>query len=543
MDRSLSIALAQLNWLVGDIEGNTKRMITTLQEQRNIGADLVMFSELALSGYPPEDLLYRKDFYLRCYQQLNYLQQASIGIAIIVGHPWRQDNVLYNALSMFSEGKVIARYFKQKLPNYGVFDEKRYFSVGKDTCIVKFKDYYLGLLICEDLWFYDPVNNAATAGAEILLSIHASPYHRKKPYIRRELLINQCKCTGLPLVYLNQVGGQDELIFDGGSKGLDASGNVTHSLASFTEHTVLFNLHNMQVKPMITPISYQSEIAQIYEALVLAVRDYVIKNGFEGVLLGLSGGIDSALTLAIAVDALGRDKVLAIMMPFLYTTSISIAYAKEEAKILGVDFKIVSIQPIFEACMSQVMPIFNGNKKNNTEENLQARCRGLLLMAISNNLHRIVLTTNNKSEMAVGYTTLYGDMVGGFAVLKDVTKTLVFQLSKYRNTISYVIPIGVIERSPSAELAPNQIDQDSLPPYNILDAILEGYIEQDQSIEDLITAGFTEEVVRKIIRLVDINEYKRRQSAIGPRITTRNFGKDRRYPITSFFNHKNLQKN
>lgn len=539
MSRSLSIALAQLNWLVGDIEGNTERMLNTLHEQRNAGADLVMFSELALSGYPPEDLLYRDDFYQRCQQQLDRLQQASADIAVLVGHPWREGGHLYNALSLFSEGQLVARYFKQQLPNYGVFDEKRYFSPGHESCVVELKGYRLGLLICEDLWFDGPVDAVAAAGAEVLLSINASPYNREKPYIRQTLLTSHCQRTGLPLVYLNQIGGQDELIFDGCSKAFDAVGNMTHRLAGFAEQTALFNLNELQVEPMLAPAASLPDLAQVYEALVLAVRDYVTKNGFQGAVLGLSGGIDSALTLAIAVDALGKDKVQAMMMPFRYTADISIADAKEEAEILGVEFDIVSIEPMFDAFMGQLAPMFAGTERDTTEENLQARCRGVVLMALSNKRRRLVLTTGNKSEMAVGYATLYGDMAGGFDVLKDVPKTLVFKLSEYRNTVSYVIPQRVIDRPPSAELAPDQLDQDSLPPYDILDAILEGYVEQDKSVADLVAAGFDEAVVRKVIRLVDINEYKRRQAAVGPRITARNFGKDRRYPITSGFGRKN----
>ncbi|RDL14822.1 NAD+ synthase (glutamine-hydrolysing) [Serratia fonticola] len=539
MSRSLSIALAQLNLLVGDIEGNSERMLQTVQEQKKAGADLVMFSELALSGYPPEDLLYRDDFYQRCDTQLSRLQQASAEVAILVGHPWREDGKLYNALSLFSEGALQARYFKQQLPNYGVFDEKRYFHAGDKNCVVELKGYRLGLLICEDLWFPEPVDAAKAAGAEILLSINASPYNREKPYIRKTLMSGHCQRTGLPLVYLNQIGGQDELIFDGCSKVFDAAGNMTHRLAAFAEQVTLLEFKGLEVVPMTAPAAELPQLAQVYEALVLAVRDYVTKNGFKGAVLGLSGGIDSALTLAIAVDALGKDKVQALMMPFRYTADISIADAKEEAEILGIEFDIVSIEPMFDAFMGQLAPMFADTARDTTEENLQARCRGVVLMALSNKRGSIVLTTGNKSEVAVGYCTLYGDMAGGFDVLKDVPKTLVFKLSEYRNTVSYVIPQRVIDRPPSAELAPDQLDQDSLPPYDILDAILEGYVERDKSVADLVAEGFEEAVVRKVIRLVDINEYKRRQAAVGPRITARNFGKDRRYPITSGFGHKN----
>lgn len=539
MSRSLSIALAQLNWLVGDIEGNTERMLQTLHEQQQAGADLVMFSELALSGYPPEDLLYRDDFYQRCQAQLDRLQAATQQTAVLVGHPWREAGNLYNALSLFADGKLLGRYFKQQLPNYGVFDEKRYFSAGHDTCVVELKGYRLGLLICEDLWFDGPVDAVKAAGAEIVLSINASPYNREKPYIRKTLMASHCQRTGLPLVYLNQIGGQDELIFDGCSKVFDAAGNMTHRLAAFAEQTTLLQINECEVMPMTAPAAELPPLAQVYEALVLAVRDYVTKNGFNGAVLGLSGGIDSALTLAIAVDALGKDKVQALMMPFRYTADISIADAKEEAEILGIEFDVLSIEPMFDAFMSQLSPMFAGTARDTTEENLQARCRGVVLMALSNKRRSIVLTTGNKSEMAVGYATLYGDMAGGFDVLKDVPKTLVFKLSEYRNTVSYVIPQRVITRPPSAELAPDQKDEDSLPPYDILDAILEGYVEKDKSVADLVAKGFDEAIVRKVIRLVDINEYKRRQSAIGPRITARNFGKDRRYPITSGFGRKN----
>lgn len=539
MSRKLSIALAQLNWLVGDIEGNTERMLQTLHEQQKAGADLVMFSELALSGYPPEDLLYRDDFYQRCEAQLARLQAATQQTAVLVGHPWREADKLYNALSLFADGKLLGRYFKQQLPNYGVFDEKRYFSAGHDTCVVELKGYRLGLLICEDLWFDGPVDAVKAAGAEIVLSINASPYNREKPYIRKTLMAAHCQRTGLPLVYLNQIGGQDELIFDGCSKVFDAAGNMTHRLAAFAEQTTLLQFNECEVVPMMAPAAELPPLVQVYEALVLAVRDYVTKNGFNGAVLGLSGGIDSALTLAIAVDALGKDKVQALMMPFRYTADISIADAKEEAEILGIEFDVLSIEPMFDAFMGQLSPMFAGTARDTTEENLQARCRGVVLMALSNKRRSIVLTTGNKSEMAVGYATLYGDMAGGFDVLKDVPKTLVFKLSEYRNTVSYVIPQRVITRPPSAELAPDQKDEDSLPPYDILDAILEGYVEQDKSVADLVADGFDEAIVRKVIRLVDINEYKRRQSAVGPRITARNFGKDRRYPITSGFGRKN----
>lgn len=540
---SLTVALAQLNMLVGDIEGNAQKIITTTREQADAGADLVVFPELALTGYPPEDLLLRPDLMVRVNAQLDLIAQVSHKTAVLVGHPWPEDGKLYNALSVYAEGRLLIRYYKQKLPNYGVFDELRYFSAGDKNALLELNGVRLGLLICEDLWFDAPVDALHAAGAEVIVSINASPYDQEKPQVRQRLLEGHCRRTGLPLLYLNQIGGQDELVFDGCSKVFNAQGEMTHRLAAFAEQVELVSLHKQQdvltITPMAQPAVAQGLLAQTYQALVLAVRDYVTKNGFQGAVLGLSGGIDSALTLAIAVDALGADKVQAVMMPFRYTADISVADAKEEADLLGIEFDIVSIEPMFDAFMQQLAPMFAGTERDTTEENLQARCRGVMLMALSNKRRRLVLTTGNKSEMAVGYATLYGDMAGGFDVLKDVPKTLVFQLSEYRNTLSYVIPQRVIDRPPSAELAPDQVDQDSLPPYDILDAILHAYVEQDKSVADLVAMGFEEEVVRKVIRLVDINEYKRRQAAVGPRITARNFGKDRRYPITSGFGRVN----
>lgn len=540
---SLTVALAQLNMLVGDIEGNAQKIITTTREQAGAGADLVVFPELALTGYPPEDLLLRPDLMVRVNAQLDLIAQVSHKTAVLVGHPWSEDGTLYNALSVYAEGRLLIRYYKQKLPNYGVFDELRYFSAGDKNALLELNGVRLGLLICEDLWFDAPVDALHAAGAEVIVSINASPYDQEKPQVRQRLLEGHCRRTGLPLLYLNQIGGQDELVFDGCSKVFNAQGEMTHRLAAFAEQVERVSLHKQQdaltITPMAQPAVAQGLLAQTYQALVLAVRDYVTKNGFQGAVLGLSGGIDSALTLAIAVDALGADKVQAVMMPFRYTADISVADAKEEADLLGIEFDIVSIEPMFDAFMQQLAPMFAGTERDTTEENLQARCRGVMLMALSNKRRRLVLTTGNKSEMAVGYATLYGDMAGGFDVLKDVPKTLVFQLSEYRNTLSYVIPQRVIDRPPSAELAPDQVDQDSLPPYDILDAILHAYVEQDKSVADLVAMGFEEDVVRKVIRLVDINEYKRRQAAVGPRITARNFGKDRRYPITSGFGRVN----
>ncbi|MDT9587095.1 MAG: NAD+ synthase [Candidatus Arsenophonus melophagi] len=538
MNRTLNMALAQLNWLVGDITGNCERMLQEARAQQLKGADLILFSELALTGYPPEDLLFRSDFYLLCKKALNQIKEASQNIVIVVGHPWQKKKKCYNALSCFWQGKTTGRYFKQQLPNYGVFDEKRYFYAGNESCVLSCRGYKLGFLICEDVWFDEPVDKIKALGADILIIINASPYNRGKPNIRTELLKNHSQRTHLPIVYLNQVGGQDELIFDGGSRVFNCRGKVTHSLPQFAEQVIQCRFNDREPAPAVNLFKALSPIAQVYEALVMATSDYINKNGFSGVILGLSGGIDSALTLAIAVDAVGKDKVQAVMMPFRYTAAISIHDAKEQAGLLGIEFLIVSIEPMYDACMVSLSSIFAAMPPNIAEENLQARCRAIILMAISNKSGRLVLTSSNKSELAVGFSTLYGDMAGGFAVLKDVTKTLVFKLAQYRNTISKNIPQRIINRPPSAELAPEQLDQDRLPPYPILDAILEGYIEEDKSINELVNAGFDEVIVRKVIRLIDINEYKRRQAPIGPRVTIRDFNKDRRYPITSGFSHK-----
>ncbi|WP_353243398.1 NAD+ synthase [Providencia sp.] len=538
MSRKLNISLAQLNWLVGDIEGNCDRMLQVVSEQAS-QTDIVMFSELSLTGYPPEDLIFRADFEDRCEAQLARLQKASTETAIIVGHPCYEGDEIFNALSFFYQGKLHARYFKQELPNYGVFDEPRYFSAAEKTCVVEFKGYQLGLLICEDIWYDEPVDAVKGAGAELLLTINASPYDIHKEHIRSDLLIDHCQRTHMPIVYLNQVGGQDELVFDGGSKIIANKGKQTFKLPEFKEQVVTVQFDELELVSEGSVFIENDPIAQVYQALVMSTRDYINKNGFNGAILGLSGGIDSGLTVAIAVDAIGKERVQAVMMPFRYTAEISIHDAKEQAELLGVEFDIVSIEPMFDSFMAQLSPMFEGTAVDTTEENLQARCRAVILMAMSNKRRRLVLTTSNKSESAVGYSTLYGDMAGGFDVLKDVPKTLVFELAKYRNTLSSAIPQRVIDRPPSAELAPGQLDQDSLPPYDILDAILEGYVEKDLSVNDLIKLGFDKDVVRKVVRLVDLNEYKRRQAPVGPRITMRNFGKDRRYPITSGFGRKN----
>lgn len=531
MSVPLRIALAQSDFLVGDVPGNLARIKSlALQARDGLHADLVVFPELCLIGYPPEDLLLRDSVGLRVAAALDSLGEVA-GIDILVGYPRRKDGRLYNMAGVFRDGRCIAEYAKHELPNYQVFDEKRYFATGSEPCVFECKGHRVGLTICEDIWHVAPAAVAHKAGAQLLLNINASPFHRGKQAERLETVRARVRETGLPVIYLNTVGGQDELVFDGGSFVMAASGDVVTALPRFAEALELVTWDGAAAVQ--EPLSTEAEV---YQALVLGVRDYVGKSGFKGVLLGLSGGIDSALTLAIAVDAIGADKVQAVMMPYRYTAQMSLEDAEAEARTLGVEYSVLPIEPMVTAFTGVLEAEFAGMPKDKTEENLQARSRGVLLMAISNKKGSLVLTTGNKSEVAVGYCTLYGDMAGGFDVLKDVPKTLVFRLSEYRNRLTPdcpPIPQRVIDRPPSAELAPGQKDEDSLPPYPVLDEILRRYIEEDESAEVIIAAGFERETVMRVIRLVDLNEYKRRQAAIGPRITRRGFGKDRRYPIVN----------
>jgi NAD+ synthase (glutamine-hydrolysing) len=529
--------MAQLNIRVGDVYGNVEKVIEAAHKARDdLKAQVIVFPELTLCGYPPEDLLLRSSMQSRIEKALKRVQDAAQGIIIVIGFPWVEDGARYNSCAVVSEGKVLAQYSKQRLPNYRVFDEKRYFEPGSGPCVVDLFGVKVGITICEDIWFSEPLRQACDAGAQIMLTLNASPFHRGKQHEREELLATRASECAIPMVYVNQVGGQDELVFDGNSFVVDGSGKVTQRAPAFEEGLYVseFEIKDSALVPLAGDSSEILSLeASVYQALVVGVRDYVRRNGFKGVVLGLSGGIDSALSLAIAVDALGAENVEAVMMPYRYTAQMSQDDAKEEADILGVKYSVLPIAPMVEAFLSTLAPMFEGLAKDTTEENLQARCRGTMLMAISNKKRYLVLTTGNKSEMAVGYATLYGDMAGGFDVLKDVPKTLVFRLSEYRNTLGYVIPQRVIDRPPSAELAPDQKDEDSLPPYPVLDEILRLYIEQDLSADAIIGHGFDEEIVRKVIRLVDLNEYKRRQAAVGPRVTERGFGRDRRYPITS----------
>ncbi len=541
MTTNLRICMAQLNMSVGDIDGNVEQIIHAAEQARDdLQADVIVFPELTITGYPPEDLLLRPGFTMAALRGLERIKQAVSDIDVVIGYPIQESGGLYNAAAVIRDGKIIARYHKQHLPNYSVFDEKRYFVAGQDACVVDIKGVSVALTICEDIWLPSPMQQAADAGAKLMLNLNASPFHINKQEEREAILYQRATEMALPIVYVNVVGGQDELVFDGGSMVVNAQGEICQRVVPFETglYSADFTVHDDgSVTPLESDIAAQpSEEASIYQALVVGVRDYVSKNGFEGVVLGLSGGIDSALTLAIAVDALGADRVEAVSMPSRYTADMSVDDALEEAKALGVNCKIIAIEKTFNAFLDSLADEFadiDAQSGDVTEQNLQARCRGVLLMAIANKKHRIVLTTGNKSEMAVGYATLYGDMAGGFDVLKDVPKLLVYRLSHYRNTLSEVIPQRVITRPPTAELAPDQKDADSLPDYEILDPVLALYVEQDKTLEEIVSEGFDKEMVAKVIGMVDRNEYKRRQAAPGVRITQKAFGRDRRYPITS----------
>lgn len=534
---ALNIVMAQVNPLVGDIPGNTRLVIESVrQAQSEQDADVVVFPELTLTGYPPEDLLLRPSLEGRINRALEEVQAAGLGAVVVLGYPRMVAGRVFNMAGVIEGGRLVVEYAKQCLPNYRVFDEKRYFVPGDKACVVDLKGVPVALTICEDIWRHEPMRQAKDAGARLMLNLNASPFHRGKPDERELLLADRAKEGEMPILYVNQVGGQDELVFDGGSMAVDASGQLCYRAPTYEEGLYAVSVevsdHKVTV-PVQTLAPQRSTLASVYQALVLGVRDYTNKNGFKGVVLGLSGGIDSALTLAVAVDALGKDRVEAVMMPFRYTSQLSKDDAADEAERLGVPYSSLSIEPMYDAFMAALAEEFKGTKRDTTEENLQARCRGVLLMAISNKKGYLVLTTGNKSEMAVGYSTLYGDMAGGFDVLKDVPKVMVFELSRYRNTLGEVIPVSVIERPPSAELAPDQKDEDSLPPYDELDQVLEMYVEQDYSADQIVEHGFERAVVERVLRLVDINEYKRRQAPVGVRITERGFGRDRRYPITN----------
>ena len=532
----LRIAVAQFNATVGDLTGNVERIIACAAEAKARGAQVLLTPELALCGYPPEDLLLRPDFYRACSRALDDLagrvEGIAPGLAIVVGHPEEHAGRRYNAATVIENGHKKAVYRKIRLPNYEVFDEKRYFDAGSEACVVTLGGVRCGINICADIWEPGAAELAHGAGAELLLVLNASPCHLEKHQQRAQVLGERIAATGIPAIYANLVGGQDELVFDGASFALDAQGNCRMRLPQFAEALgiVDYDAGRLRSDDLAGELPVEAEA---YQALVLGVRDYIGKSGFKGVIIGLSGGIDSALTLAVAVDALGAEKVRAVMMPSPYTAQMSLDDSREMIRTLGVRYDEIAIAPAMTTYAAMLDPLFVGLPADTTEENIQARIRGNILMALSNKTGALVLTTGNKSEMAVGYCTLYGDMAGGFAVIKDVYKTLVYRLSRYRNTLSPVIPENIIVRPPSAELKPDQTDQDSLPPYEILDAIVRGYMEEDRSPREIIAAGLPEEAVRRVVRLLRIAEYKRRQAPVGIRITPRGFGKDWRYPITN----------
>jgi len=529
---TLRIAIAQINSTVGDLDGNARRIAEFAGRARAAGAHLMVTPELALSGYPPEDLLLRPDFYRACARTRADLAARIEGIDVVVGHPEEHRGDFFNAASLLRDGKVAATYRKHRLPNYEVFDEQRYFSPGYEPCVIEVGGVRCGINICADVWEPGAADAARLAGAELLLALNASPYHMNKQATRHEVLRDRTRATGMPVIYANMTGGQDELVFDGASFALDRQGRLTHQLRQFDEALECVDYADGELRPGVVVPSRPLE-EEVYQALVLGVRDYLGKNGFPGAIIGLSGGIDSALTLAIAVDALGAERVRAVMMPSPYTAQISLDDAREMAKTLGVRYDEFPIEPAMRTFAAMLEKEFAGKPADTTEENLQARIRGMILMALSNKYGSIVLTTGNKSEMAVGYATLYGDMAGGFAVIKDLYKTLVYRVARYRNGLAPVIPERIITRAPSAELKPDQTDQDTLPPYEVLDAIIEAYMERDLSPREIVAMGYAENDVRRTVGMLKRSEYKRRQAPVGIRVTKRGFGKDWRYPITS----------
>jgi len=550
----LKICVAQLNLVVGDVTGNARRIIDAAHEAYAQGARLLLTPELSICAYIAEDLFLRPSFIAACDDAVKTVARETAGLqgmAIVVGHPVGRDRrsksltiaQRTNAASVIRDGRVIETYAKRLLPNYQVFDERRYFVPGQGTCVFQVEGVSVGLLICEDAWFEEPAQLAREAGAQMLAVINASPFHGGKGYEREAMMIERVKACGLPLVYAHMVGGQDEVVFEGHSFAVNADGQLAGRAPSFEESMYYVGVRQAQDAIELEAKTWPAREldADLWDALVLGLRDYVHKNGFRDVILGLSGGIDSALVLAIAVDALGKDRVRALMMPSPYTAGISLEDAREMARRLGVRYDELSIVPEFESFKASLAPLFEGRAEDTTEENIQARIRGVMLMAMSNKFGSLVPTTGNKSEYATGYCTLYGDMCGGFAPIKDVVKTAVFRLARWRNandpfkTGSDPIPDRIITRPPSAELRADQTDQDSLPPYEVLDAIIARYMENDMGIAELVAEGFNHDDVEKVTRLIKINEYKRRQAAVGTRITHRSFGKDWRYPITNRF--------
>lgn len=539
MSEQLTVVMAQINPVVGDIDGNVDLIIDSARRAKSEQqADIVVFPEMTLTGYPPEDLLFREALYEQVKKALSSICEQVQDVVLVLGYPMMDElGERFNMAAWIENGQIQASYIKQNLPNYSVFDEKRYFAASEQPCVVEYKGVRFGLLICEDIWKPSPASQSVKAGADILLSLNASPFSQEKHQDRIQVVNRRVSEVKRPVIYVNQVGGQDELVFDGGSFATCAEGDVQVQGGEFGSELIPVQVLKQADSVVILPGGkqplYQDE-ARIYQALVTGVKDYVEKNGFGGVVLGLSGGIDSALTLALAVDALGADKVEAVMMPFRYTAGISIEDAEKEANTLGVKYHSIPIESVYAASESALADRFQGYEEDVTEENMQARIRGMLLMSISNKTHKLVLATSNKSEVAVGYSTLYGDMVGGFSPLKDVPKTWVYRLAIYRNRDGEVIPERVITRAPSAELRPDQKDQDSLPDYEVLDNVIQAFVEEDKSPAQIVEAfGYDEAEVRRVVGMITRNEYKRRQAAPGVKISPRAFGRDRRYPITS----------
>ena len=525
----IKIQIAQINPIVGDIKSNAKKIIALSIDASENGAHLVVFPELALTGYPPEDLLLRNGFIDQVKNEINILcELIPSNIFVLFGAPSQIDKNLYNSAYLIHDNKIQNIYNKQELPNYGVFDEKRYFTSGKESFSFECQNTRIGVLICEDQWVEGPINQVCQGNVDMVISLNASPFQLNKQSERMSICQKYALKFGISFIYINMVGGQDEVVFDGNSFAVDKQGELIFEMPAFEEISMSYS--DSSLKPVVT-----TDESSIYSALVLATRDYINKNSFSGALIGLSGGIDSALTLAIAVDAIGAENVHAVMMPYQYTSEISLTDAEMQARTQGVHFSSIDIHKMVDSFNASLSDVFENNSIDTTEENIQSRVRGTLLMALSNKHHKIVLATGNKSEMAVGYATLYGDMCGGFAPLKDIPKSMVYKLSRYRNTLSEVIPSRVIARPPSAELAPDQVDQDSLPPYDILDDILKRFVEEKQSVDSIISQGHTSEDVNKITSLILKNEYKRRQSAPGPKVSGNAFGRERRYPMTSKF--------
>ena len=538
--KKISVGIIQENPIVGDIRGNLELAKASIEHlSKDAVPDIFLFSEMFITGYPPEDLILRDDLLLEAYEAINTLSKEKPESFIVIGYPKKEGESVFNCAGVLRNNTIITEYKKQELPNYEVFDEKRYFEPGTSAGVFEVNGFRVGLSVCEDIWHEKVIKQLYEKKSDLVLNINASPFHLDKIKERRNLISRHSSNYSLPIVYANQVGGQDELVFDGTSMAMDSDGKQIIQLEKFKEDHKIINFIPQKDGSLKSDkqetIPDDEELADVYKALVLGAKDYINKNRFPGVLIGSSGGIDSALTAAIAADAVGPEKVRTFMMPFKFTSDMSVEDADKLAKNLGIKHSVIPIGDIYDSFKKSLESEFEGLDPDITEENLQSRCRGVILMALSNKSGDLVLTTGNKSETAVGYSTLYGDTAGGFGVLKDVPKTLVYDLSKYRNTVSKVIPERIITRPPSAELAPDQQDSDSLPDYDTLDKIIELYVEQDKSKQEIEQSGIERSILDRVIRLIDFSEYKRRQAPLGVKITARGFGKDRRYPITNKF--------